>query len=177
MKSIKYLVLLVAAGMACAVLARDKASFPVLPEFTHTSEAAWINTTPLTRADLSGKVVLIDVWTFDCWNCYRSFPWLTRLEAALDNEAFTVIGIHSPEFEHEKNRAAVVRKAAEFKLHHPIMLDNDLSYWNALGNRYWPAFYLIDKQGRARGYWVGETHSGDKRARQIESAIRKLLNE
>ncbi len=152
-------------------------SFPKLPEFTHRDADDWINSPPLTRADLKGKVVLVDVWTFACWNCYRSFPWLNDLEARIESEDFVVIGVHSPEFEHEKDRSNVVAKVTEFNLKHPIVLDNDFSYWKALGNRYWPTFYLIDKYGRARGYWIGETHKGDKRAKEIEAAIKKLLAE
>ena len=162
---------------ATEISAAQKAPFPMLPEFTHTSAKDWINSEPLTRQDLQGKVVLIDVWTYSCWNCYRSFPWLTELEASLKDRPFTVIGVHTPEFEREKIRQNVVDKVAEFGLHHPVMIDNDFSYWKALGNRYWPAYYLIDKQGKARGYWVGETHKGDPRAKQIEFAITQLLTE
>ncbi|MEM7083268.1 MAG: redoxin family protein [Pseudomonadota bacterium] len=152
-------------------------SFPLLPEFTHTEPADWINSEPLSVSDLKGKVVLVDVWTFACWNCYRSFPWLNTLEETFASDPFIVIGVHSPEFEYEKERANIEIKVEEFKLKHPIMIDNDFSYWKALGNKYWPSFYLIDKQGKARGYWIGETHQGDKRAVAIEKAIRGLLAE
>ena len=147
------------------------------PEFTHTEEREWINSVPLTLAGLRGKVVLLDFWTFECWNCYRSFPWLNALEARLAGEDFTVIGVHTPEFEHEKVRSSIEKKVAEFELHHPVMIDNDFSYWRAMGNRYWPAFYLIDKQGKVRAAYVGETHEGDRQARKIEAAIRNLLAE
>ena len=74
-------------------------------------------------------------------------------------------------------RANIEKKVKEFDLKHPIMIDNDFSYWNALGNRYWPAFYLIDKQGRLRALYAGETHEGDPQARRIEADIRSLLAE
>lgn len=145
------------------------------PAFTHTATSEWINSEPLRLTDLRGQVVLLDVWTFDCWNCYRSFPWLRALEARLADEAFQVIGIHSPEFEHEKIRANIEAKVTEFGLEHPIMIDNDFSYWNALANRYWPTFYVIDQQGRLRGRFIGETHAGDRQAQRIEAIIHQLL--
>ncbi len=147
------------------------------PEFSRTDAQSWINSEPLRIADLRGKVLLIDFWTFDCWNCYRSFPWLKAMEQRLETRGLQVIGIHSPEFEHERVRENVVQKVKEFGLHHPVMLDNDFAYWKAMGNRYWPAFYLIDKQGQVRKVFVGETHEGDARARQIETLIEALLAE
>lgn len=147
------------------------------PEFTSRNAADWINSPPLALADLRGKVVLLDVWTFGCWNCYRSFPWLNDLEARLNGRGLQVVGIHSPEFERERDVDAVKRKVKEFHLEHPIMLDNDFRYWNALGNRYWPAYYLIDKQGRVRARFFGETHQGDAQARRIEATLGTLLAE
>ena len=154
------------------------ASPPVrAPDFTHTDAAAWLNSPPLELVDFSGRVLLIDVWTFDCWNCYRSFPWLRHLEARLGPQGLALLGVHSPEFAHEQERARVAAKVKEFGIEHPVMLDNDFSYWRALGNRYWPAFYVIDKQGRLRGTFVGETHVGDKRAQEVEALIARLLKE
>ncbi len=148
-----------------------------LPAFTQRSAKDWINSPPLTVRDLRGKVVLVDVWTFECWNCYRSFPWLHELEDALRDEAFTVLGIHSPEFERERDRKSVQAKVQEFGLTHPVMIDNDMRYWQALRNRYWPAFYLVDKRGRIRSMYVGETHAGTAQARKIEAELRALLAE
>lgn len=156
------------------VAARDLAPRP-LPEFTQERPDAWFNSPPLKVADLRGKVVLIDVWTYGCWNCYRSFPWLKGLEARLAGRPFQVIGIHSPEFEHERNADRVAAKIEAFGLRHPVMLDNDLAYWRALDNHYWPTYYLVDKAGRLRYRFVGETHAGDANARAIEAAIQKLL--
>ncbi len=147
------------------------------PEFTQKEAYGWINSAPLTLAELQGQVILIDFWTFDCWNCYRSFPWLNALEKRYQDKGLRVIGIHSPEFEHEKDKASVVRKVMEFGLHHPVMMDNDFGYWRAIGNRYWPSYYLVDKQGRIRSYFIGETHEGDRRAKAIEAEIQRLLAE
>jgi thiol-disulfide isomerase/thioredoxin len=147
------------------------------PEFTHAAPADWINSAPLRLEDLRGNVVLLDFWTFECWNCYRSFPWLNVLESKYSGKGLKVIGVHSPEFSRERDRARVAAKVAEFDLHHPIMIDNDFSYWQALGNRYWPAFYLIDRQGYLRHSFVGETHIGDTRAQAVEQAVQRLLAE
>ena len=149
----------------------------VVPEFTHKNPEDWINSSPLSWLQLKGKVVLLDFWTFGCWNCYRSFPWLHELESRLKDQAFTAIGIHSPEFEHEKDPIAVAKNTKKFKLKHPVMIDNDHSYWRAIGNRYWPTFYLVDKQGKIRGVYIGETHVGDSNAQAIEKQITQLLNE
>ena len=107
----------------------------------------------------------------------KPFPWLKGLEARLSDEAFRVIGIHSPEFEHEHDPARVAAKISEFGLEHPVMMDNDFAYWRALENRYWPAYYLVDKKGVVRHLYVGETHTGDARADLIEEQIRVLLAE
>ena len=159
------------------VAARDVEQPWAAPEFTHTSERDWINTQPLKLADLRGKVVLVDFWTFGCWNCYRSFPWLKQLEARFEEADFLVIGVHSPEFDHEKDRKKVSAKVTEFELSHPVMVDNDFSYWKAMNNRYWPTFYLIDKRGRVRASFIGETHTGDSNAQAIEGRIIELLKE
>ncbi len=148
-----------------------------LPEFTMDTERAWINSTPLRLADLKGQVVLIDFWTFDCWNCYRSFPWLNDLEARYARQGLRVIGIHSPEFEHERDAEAVRQKARRYGLDHPIMLDNDFAYWKKMGNRYWPSFYIADKQGRIRGHFIGEVHAGDRKAKRMAALVASLLNE
>ena len=148
-----------------------------LPEFTTQNPQFWLNSLPLQVEALRGQVVLVDVWTFDCWNCYRSFPWLKGVEEKFSGKAFQVVGIHSPEFEHERDPARVSAKIREFGLQHPVMMDNDFAYWRALGNRYWPAYYLVDKKGVIRHLHVGETHAGDARARRIAELIRDLLAE
>ncbi len=174
---------LAATAAALAALAwlalptSDARGNPPAPEFTHSAPEAWINSPPLTIADLRGQVVLIDVWTFDCWNCYRSFPWLKGVEERFGPRGLTVVGVHSPEFAHERVRASIERKVAEFGLPHPVMIDNDFSYWKALGNRYWPTYYLVDKRGRLRARFIGETHAGTDRARRVEEAIEVLLAE
>lgn len=174
-----YLIFIV--GLALLV---SGASFPgktnppaKMPEFTQADPMAWINSKPLSVKDLRGKVVLLDVWTYGCWNCYRSFPWLRGVEEKFAEQDFQVIGIHTPEFDHEKERDDVVKKVAEFMLHHPVMMDNDFAYWRSLRNRYWPAYYIVDKRGKIREVFIGETHAGDHRSKRIEKLIAKLLKE
>lgn len=156
-------------------IAQDLNNKP-LPEFTGKPDD-WINSAPLTVNDLRGSVVLIDIWTFDCWNCYRSFPWMNDLEKRFSAKGLKVIGIHTPEFEHEKVKSNIETKMLKFKLQHPVMMDNNFTYWRALDNRYWPTFYVVDKQGMIRGRFIGETHKGDKNAKAIENLIGRLLKE
>ena len=85
--------------------ARSASGAPPAPAFTHTRAKDWINSPPLTLRDLRGHVVLVDFWTFGCWNCYRSFPWLRRVEAKFKPRGLVIIGVHSPEFANERVRA------------------------------------------------------------------------
>ncbi|MEM7027798.1 MAG: redoxin domain-containing protein [Pseudomonadota bacterium] len=146
-------------------------------EFHHKQAQEWINSPPLMLDDLKGKVVLLDFWTFDCWNCYRSFPWMNDLEKRYQDKGLQVIGVHTPEFKHEKIRSNIEAKVNEFELHHPIMIDNDFTYWRAMYNKYWPAFYIIDKKSNVRAVYFGETHEGDEHAKRIEETIQQLLAE
>lgn len=175
----RYSILLILFGLVLIVCLRSQAQSPPfpLPEFTHQSTEAWINSEPLTLAELQGNVTLVDIWTFACWNCYRSFPWLNEVEEKYRTKGLQVIGVHTPEFEYEKKRASIEAKMKEFKLKHPVVIDNDFSYWRALENKYWPTFYLVDKQGIVRDVFIGETHVGTSKAKHIEQAIERLLAE
>jgi len=164
-------------GSHAAMALLDAAQAPAAPEFSHHDKTDWINSSPLRIQDLRGQVVLMDIWTFDCWNCYRSFPWLKQVERRFGPAGLRLVGIHSPEFDREKVRANVVKKVRQFGIKHPVMLDNDHAYWRALRNRYWPSYYLIDRRGRLRAVFFGETHAGDRQAREIEQAIQTLLDE
>lgn len=99
------------------------------------------------------------------------------MEARFEGKDFIIIGVHTPEFEREKNRDRVVEKIAEFELKHPTVMDNDFRYWKAINNRFWPSYYLIDKKGIIRKHYVGETHADTPRAVDIENQINKLLGE
>lgn len=147
------------------------------PEFTHRGDSAWINSRPLMLADLEGRVVLIDFWTYGCWNCKRSLPWIKALASRYSNDGLVVVGVHTPEFKHEIEPAGVRQHVKEFGLDYPVMMDNDFSYWEAMNNRYWPTFYLIDKSGRVRQRVVGEVLPNSEKAAGIEARILALLAE
>lgn len=151
------------------------ATTPRAPAFTQTDPAAWLNSAPLTWDALHGSVTLVEFWTFACWNCYRTIPWLRTLEPRYGARGFRIVSVHTPEFERERVRANVEAKLREHQVAYPVMLDNDYALWNAFGNRYWPAFYLVDRDGRVRATFAGETHAGDRNARAMESAIEELL--
>ncbi|NVK37261.1 MAG: redoxin family protein [Gammaproteobacteria bacterium] len=169
------LVVLLSSMLYCQA---DTETYPQpWPQFIQNNTEAWLQSPPLTTQDFRGKVVLMDIWTFACWNCYRSFPWLNNVQAKYQTEGLAVLGIHSPEFAYEKMPESVIKKMQEFQLHHPAMLDNDFRYWRALNNRYWPTFYLIDKQGQIRYRFVGETHANTPKAQKIEKVIETLLAE
>ncbi|MBI5461415.1 MAG: redoxin family protein [Gammaproteobacteria bacterium] len=137
----------------------------------------WINSAPLDWPALEGKVVLLNVWTYGCGNCQRSLPWLSSVRAKYRLRGFEIVAVHSPEFPWERSRSAVAVAVEEHGIGWPVMLDNGLRYWTALGNRYWPAFYIVDRHGRIAGRFVGETHAYDGRAGSMERLIEKLLNE
>lgn len=140
------------------------------PEFT--AVAHWINSNPLTMESLRGKVVLIDFWTYTCINCIRTFPFLRDWHAKYADRGLAIIGVHTPEFEFEKITENVERNAAESGIVWPIAQDNDYGTWSAYSNRFWPAKYLVDKNGKVR-----YTHFGEGSYTETEAWIRDLLEE
>jgi cytochrome c biogenesis protein CcdA/thiol-disulfide isomerase/thioredoxin len=140
------------------------------PELTGIS--TWINSDPLTIAGLKGKVILVDFWTYSCINCIRTQPYLKDLYAKYHDAGLEIIGVHAPEFSFEKNPDNVRQAAKEAGLAYPIAMDNDLKTWAAFSNQYWPATYLIDKDGLIR-----RTHFGEGQYAEEEQAVRQLLAE
>jgi cytochrome c biogenesis protein CcdA/thiol-disulfide isomerase/thioredoxin len=134
--------------------------------------ASWINSDPQKLADLKGKVVLIDFWTYSCINCIRTQPYLKAWYDTYKDSGFEIIGVHAPEFAFEKNKANVEDAVKKAGLTYPVALDNDFDTWNAYENRYWPGTYLIDKEGNIR-----RTHAGEGGYKETEQAIRALLAE
>lgn len=139
------------------------------PEFTGIE--AWLNSNPLTMAELRGKVVLIDFWTYSCINCIRTLPYITRWDRTYRDKGLVIIGVHAPEFEFEKSQANVKNALVTYQIKYPVALDNRLDTWTAFHNRYWPAHYLIDQQGR-----VVYTHFGEGHYAETENNIRALLH-
>lgn len=130
----------------------------------------WINSRPLTLQSLKGKVVLIDFWTYSCINCVRTLPYITTWDKKYRNKGLVIIGVHAPEFEFEKKADNVKRAVAQHHIQYPVALDNHLDTWTNFQNRYWPAHYLIDRQGR-----VVYTHFGEGEYTTTEGNIRALL--
>lgn len=134
----------------------------------------WINTNgkPLTLKDLRGKVILIDFWTYTCINCIRTLPHVTRWYDTYNPDGFIVIGVHSPEFEFEKNTENVLDAIKRYNINYPVAQDNTFSTWSAFNNQYWPAKYLIDSKGIIR-----KVHFGEGKYDEMEKAIQILLKE
>jgi thiol-disulfide isomerase/thioredoxin len=132
----------------------------------------WFNSQPLKLADLRCKVVLVDFWTYSCINCIRTLPYLEAWYEAYKDSGFVIVGVHSPEFPFEKIAENVGRAVKDRKLTYPVVQDNDMATWRAFSNHYWPAHYLIDKDGRVR-----REHFGEGEYDETEKAIRLLLAE
>jgi cytochrome c biogenesis protein CcdA/thiol-disulfide isomerase/thioredoxin len=132
----------------------------------------WLNSPPLKLADLRGKVVLIDFWTYTCINCIRTLPYLRAWDERYRDRGLTIVGVHTPEFAFEKDGGNVRDAVARSGLRYAVAQDNDYRTWNAWGNRYWPAKYLIDATGQVR-----YTHFGEGDYDVTERAIRTLLAE
>jgi thiol-disulfide isomerase/thioredoxin len=130
----------------------------------------WINSNPQTLASLKGKVVLIDFWTYSCINCQRTLPYVQKWYDTYKDKGLVVIGVHAPEFGFEKVEANVRKAVQDDHLTYPVALDNNFDTWNAYGNQYWPAHYLIDRSGNIR-----QAHFGEGAYQETEQAIQLLL--
>jgi thiol-disulfide isomerase/thioredoxin len=138
------------------------------PEFQGIHQ--WINSEPISLEELRGNVVLVDFWTYTCVNCIRTFPYLKDWQRKYSGKGLVIVGVHAPEFEFEKITENVSARAREFGLEYPIAQDNDFATWRAYDNRFWPAKYLIDKEGVVR-----YTHFGEGQYLETEDKIRDLL--
>jgi cytochrome c biogenesis protein CcdA/thiol-disulfide isomerase/thioredoxin len=132
----------------------------------------WINSPPLTREALRGKVVLIDFWTYSCINCLRSIPYVKAWDERYRKDGLVIIGVHAPEFAFERDPGNVRKAVTDLGIRYPVALDNDYAIWRAFQNNYWPAHYFIDAEGRLRYHHYGE---GDYEG--SERVIRQLLTE
>jgi len=132
----------------------------------------WLNSPPKTMADLRGKVVLVEFWTFECWNCHNVEPYIKQWHARYADQGLQIITVHTPEFDRERNADNVRAYVKRAGIQYPVVLDNDFSNWNRYQNRFWPTLYLIDKRGNIRHVKIGE---GDYAA--TEKRIGRLLAE
>jgi thiol-disulfide isomerase/thioredoxin len=153
------------------------ARYDQAPEFPTQDPKRWIGP-PQSLKALRGKVVILDVWTFMCINCVRTIPWLKEMEKRYGGRGLVMVGVHAPEFERERSRtnveAAVKEQGLSFQSH---FLDNQMDYWRALRNEYWPAVYVVDARGQIRERAIGEIHVGTGQDRDLSALVEKLLAE
>ena len=135
-----------------------------------TAAKGWLNSPPLMPADLQGKVVLYDFWTYSCVNCVRVIPYLRSWYDRYRQDGLVVVGIHSPEFDFEKDHANVSTAVQRLGVDYPVALDDDMAIWSAFGAQYWPEQWVTDRQGHLRYQTIGE--GGE---RSTEDVLRKLL--
>jgi peroxiredoxin len=157
------------------VIGQDDPSAPVpAPEFVDVSE--WLNSKPFKLADQKGRVVIVHFWTNGCINCIHNYShyraWTTKYK---DNKELLMVGIHTPEFDAEKDVERIKAKAEKNRLTFAIAVDNKQANWKAWQNQYWPCVYLVDKTGNVRYRWAGEL--GDDGFKKVSGIIDELLAE
>ena len=172
--------LLAAAAIAAAVALVTLAAPPAIgtpaahpvaaPDFQGI--ATWQNSPPLKMEALRGKVVLVDFWTYTCSNCLNQLPHVKEWHDKFKDQGLVVIGVHTPEYAFEKSTPNVQEAIRKLQITHAVAQDNDYATWRAYGNQFWPALYLIDKQGR-----IVYTHFGEGRYGETEGRIKALLAE
>jgi len=137
-----------------------------------TGATGWLNSEPLTPAGLRGKVILVQFWTYSCINWLRTEPYTRAWADKYRDKGLVVIGVHSPEFGFEKDADNVLWAVKNYRVDYPVAIDSDHGIWSAFGNRYWPALYLIDKEGRIRHHQFGEGGYAE-----TEHVLQQLLGE
>lgn len=142
---------------------------PTAPEF---AAGTWINSEPLTIKGLRGRVVLIEFWTFGCYNCRNTLPFVKQWHERYSDKGLTVVGVHSPELENEKSIDTVRKQVASLGIRFPVVTDNDYATWQAYKVEAWPTLFLLDKSGSVR--WM---HVGEGAYDEAERTIQKLLAE
>jgi len=147
----------------------EESKAPTAPEL---SSGLWINSEPLTLKSLHGRVVLIEFWTFACYNCRNTLPTVKKWDAQYRDKGLTIIGVHTPESDLERNENDLRREITELGIKYAVVTDNDYSTWKAYRVEAWPTVFLLDKQGRVRWMHVGEGYYDE-----TEEMIKKLLAE
>lgn len=165
-------------GMSRLVRGADAGMVTRIPSDTNAAVApeisggTWINSDPLTLKSLRGRVVIVDFWTFGCYNCRNTLPSVKSWDTRYRDKGLTIIGVHTPELAAERNIENVRREVASLGIQYPVVTDNDNAIWNAYGVEAWPTWFVIDKQGHVRG-----THVGEGAYDETEQLIKKLLAE
>ncbi len=150
-------------------------SFPCFAESLSAPEIispTWINSEPLKMEELRGKVVMVEFWTFGCWNCRNIEPYVKVWHEKYEKDGLVVIAVHSPEFDHEKEIEKVKSYVEENNIPYAVPIDNDFRNWRKYQNRYWPTLYVIDKKGI-----IQYTRIGEGAYEQTEETIQRLLAE
>ncbi|MGD8216872.1 cytochrome c biogenesis protein DipZ [Pseudomonas thivervalensis] len=132
----------------------------------------WLNSPPLSRESLRGKVVLVDFWTYDCINCQHTLPYVNDWAKKYEKDGLVVIGVHTPEYGYEKIIDNVREQVRKLDIRYPVAIDNQYAIWRAFNNQYWPAHYFIDAKGQVR-----YSHFGEGRYGEQEQVIQRLLQE
>ena len=132
---------------------------------------AWLNSEPLTAAGLRGRIVLVDFWTYSCVNWLRTLPYVSAWHERYRERGLVVVGVHAPEFGFEHDLGNVRRAVSELRVGYPVVIDNDFTIWRAFENHYWPAVYLVDRDGHLRFQ-----HFGEGAYEETERAIQRLLD-
>jgi thiol-disulfide isomerase/thioredoxin len=161
------------AGQAAAPMpatAAARPGGPLAPELS--GGGAWINSEPLTLNSLhqQGKVVLVDFWTYGCYNCANTLPYIKQWWERYKDQGLVIVGVHTPEFDSERILENVQAAVKRQEIGWPVVQDNDYAIWQAYGNRYWPHFYLIDSRGQIVYDHIGEG-AYTETERQIQSAL------
>lgn len=155
------------AGAAVQVQLSNEGQLPSLD-----GAVAWLNSAPLTRESLKGKVVVVDFWTYSCINCLRAIPYVEAWSEKYKDDGLVVIGVHTPEFAFEKDQGNVSKAVKDLKITYPVAIDSNYAIWKAFKNEYWPAHYFIDAQGVIRYH-----HFGEGEYDKSEQVIQQLLKE
>lgn len=158
------------ANPSDTIAAVDVKNLPVGRPAPELRPKGWLNSPALSADDLAGKVVLYDFWTYSCVNCVRTLPYLRAWHDRYRGDGLVMIGVHSPEFDFEKDHGNVERAVSRLGVTWPVALDDDMAIWDAFANRYWPAKWITDRQGRIRYFHPGEGNYGE-----TEDVIRTLL--
>ena len=149
----------------------DKSRFKMAPDLVGI--AHYLNTTPeQLEKEIEGKVVLYDIWTYSCINCIRTLPYITAWDDKYSDQGLLIVGIHSPEFEFEKNPDNVQMSIDKHGINYPVVMDNDMETWKAFENRYWPRKYIADHEG-----YIRYDHIGEGAYQETEKVIQQLLKE
>jgi thiol-disulfide isomerase/thioredoxin len=158
------------AMMSAAQTTGKPVSEGAMPELSGAT--GWLNSKPLSRSSLRGKVVVLDFWTYSCINCLRAIPYVNAWYQHYKDSGLVIIGVHSPEFAFEKDTGNVQQAVDKFRISYPVALDSNHAIWKAFNNKFWPAHYFVDAEGKIRGH-----HFGEGKYARSERTIRQLLTE